>query len=125
MKDRAPLSEIYGRQIIFAISFGAYTAFNGATVASQNSQTVLVLRFLAGSFGSSPMANAGGVIADIFQAKERGLAMCLFSVAPFMGPGGSCPHWESPNPIIDGLQFSARSPVDSSERLRRGSGSRP
>jgi len=29
---------------------------------------------------------AGGTIADVFSAKQRGLAMTLFAAAPFMGP---------------------------------------
>jgi hypothetical protein len=33
-----------------------------------------------------PLTNAGGVIADLFSANERGLAMSVFSAAPFMGP---------------------------------------
>lgn len=48
--------------------------------------TVIILRFFAGSFGSSPLTNAGGVIADCFPARERGLAMSIFSTAPFLGP---------------------------------------
>ncbi|KAF4537137.1 MFS transporter [Lasiodiplodia theobromae] len=83
----APLSELYGRQVIFFVTFGAYAAFNAGAAGSQNTETVLILRFLAGSFGSSPLTNAGGVIADMFEAEERGLAMCVFSIAPFMGPG--------------------------------------
>ncbi|KAG0651643.1 Major facilitator superfamily multidrug transporter mdrA [Hyphodiscus hymeniophilus] len=82
----APLSEMYGRQVVFAISYGGFTAFNAAAPASKNIQTLLVLRFFAGSFGSSPLTNAGGQIADIFNASERGLAMGLFALAPFLGP---------------------------------------
>ncbi|KEF52719.1 uncharacterized protein A1O9_11136 [Exophiala aquamarina CBS 119918] len=85
----APLSEIYGRQIIFIISFGAFTAFNAGCAGSNNTATLLVLRFFAGAFGSSPMTNAGGVIADIFPASERGLAMSLFALAPSFGPCAS------------------------------------
>lgn len=48
--------------------------------------TLIVLRFLGGAFGSSPLTNAGGVIADMFPAKERGLALTAFASAPFMGP---------------------------------------
>jgi MFS family permease len=77
---------MYGRQVVFAISYGAFTAFNAATTGSKNIQTLLVLRFFAGSFGSSPLTNAGGQIADIFNASERGLAMGLFALAPFLGP---------------------------------------
>ncbi|KIV89027.1 hypothetical protein PV10_08645 [Exophiala mesophila] len=82
----APLSEIYGRQIIFTISFGAFTAFNAGCAAANNIGTLLVLRFFAGAFGSSPLTNAGGVIADVFPASQRGLAMGIFALAPSMGP---------------------------------------
>ena len=47
---------------------------------------MIILRFFAGAFGSSPLTNAGGVIADMFPAKQRGLAMSLFAAAPFLGP---------------------------------------
>lgn len=46
----------------------------------------MILRFFAGAFGSSPLTNAGGVIADMFSAKQRGIAMSLFAAAPFLGP---------------------------------------
>lgn len=51
-----------------------------------NIQTLIILRFFAGAFGSSPLTNAGGVIADMFPASQRGLAMSVFAAAPFMGP---------------------------------------
>jgi multidrug resistance protein len=82
----APFSELYGRQIIFFITFLAFTAFNAGAAGSQNLWTLLILRFFGGAFGSSPLTNAGGVVADLFAAKERGLAMSVFSIAPFMGP---------------------------------------
>lgn len=82
----APLSEIYGRQYIFTITFGFFTIFSAGTTARHGVATLLVLRFLAGSFGSSPFTNAGGVIADIFASHERGAAMGVFSLAPSMGP---------------------------------------
>jgi MFS family permease len=82
----APLSEIYGRQVVFAISYGAFTAFNASAAASRNIETLLVLRFFAGACGSSTLTNTGGQIADLFSASERGLAMGLFALAPFLGP---------------------------------------
>ena len=57
----APLSELYGRQIIFTVTYGVLTAFNAAAAGSQNMTTLIVLRFMAGAFGSSPLTNAGGV----------------------------------------------------------------
>lgn len=62
------------------------TFFNAGAAGSQNIWTLLILRFFAGAFGSSPLTNAGGVIADMFPAEERGLAMSLFAAAPFLGP---------------------------------------
>ena len=82
----APLSELYGRQILLFGTYGALTAFNAGAAGSQNIQTLVILRFFAGAFGSSPLTNAGGVIADLFPASQRGLAMSVFAVAPFMGP---------------------------------------
>jgi len=82
----APFSELYGRQVVFFGTFLAFVAFNAGAAGSQNIWTLLILRFFGGAFGSSPLTNAGGVVADLFPAKERGLAMSVFSVAPFMGP---------------------------------------
>jgi len=82
----APLSELFGRQVLFFGTYGALTAFNAGAAGSQNVQTLLILRFFAGAFGSSPLTNAGGVIADMFPASQRGLAMSIFAAAPFMGP---------------------------------------
>src|SRR5262245_4009115 len=56
----APFSELYGRQVVFFATFLALTAFNAGAAGSQNIGTLLVLRFLAGAFGSSPLTNAGG-----------------------------------------------------------------
>jgi multidrug resistance protein len=82
----APMSELYGRQVLFFGTYAALTAFNAGAAGSQNIQTLLILRFFAGAFGSSPLTNAGGVIADMFPASQRGLAMSVFASAPFLGP---------------------------------------
>ncbi|KAK7420132.1 hypothetical protein QQZ08_010546 [Neonectria magnoliae] len=82
----APLSELFGRQLLFIGTYAALTAFNAGCAGAQNGWTLIILRFLAGAFGSSPLTNAGGVIADMFPASQRGLAMALFAAAPFLGP---------------------------------------
>lgn len=81
-----PMSELYGRQILFVGTYAALTAFNAGAAGSKNISTLIILRFFAGAFGSSPLTNAGGVIADMFPAKERGLGMSVFAAAPFLGP---------------------------------------
>ncbi|ROW15670.1 hypothetical protein VPNG_02144 [Cytospora leucostoma] len=82
----APLSELYGRQYLFFGTYALLTAFNAGAAGSQNLATLIILRFFAGSFGSSPLTNAGGVIADMFPAAQRGLATSFFAAAPFLGP---------------------------------------
>ncbi|KAI5293401.1 hypothetical protein KEM52_005564 [Ascosphaera acerosa] len=82
----APLSEMYGRAVVFFVSYMGLTAFNAGCAGAQNAQTLIILRFFAGSFGSSPLTNAGGVIADMFSASQRGLATSIFALMPFLGP---------------------------------------
>ena len=82
----APFSELYGRQILFIGTYAALTAFNAGAAGANSMATLIVLRFLAGAFGSSPLTNAGGVIADMFHADQRGLGMSVFAAAPFLGP---------------------------------------
>ncbi|RMZ92656.1 hypothetical protein DV736_g79, partial [Chaetothyriales sp. CBS 134916] len=82
----APLSELYGRQTIFVITFTALTAFSVGAACAQTMHALLVLRFFASAFGSSPLTNAGGVIADMFTKSGRGLATSVFGMAPFLGP---------------------------------------
>ncbi|KAI0100973.1 MFS general substrate transporter [Nemania sp. FL0031] len=82
----APLSELFGRRRLFIGTYAALTAFNAGCAGAPNIQALLIFRFLAGAFGSSPLTNAGGVIADIFPDSQRGKALALFSAAPFLGP---------------------------------------
>lgn len=82
----APLSEMYGRQILYIFTYGALTSFTAGAAGSKNIQTLLILRCLAGAVGSSPLTGAVGVIADLFNANERGPAMSMFAAAPFLGP---------------------------------------
>ncbi|KAI5303409.1 hypothetical protein KEM56_007573, partial [Ascosphaera pollenicola] len=82
----APLSEMYGRQVVFFVSYMGLTAFNAGCAGAKNPQTLIILRFFAGSFGSSPLTNAGGVIADMFTATKRGMALSIFALMPFLGP---------------------------------------
>ncbi|KAJ9502864.1 MFS siderochrome iron transporter 1 [Exophiala xenobiotica] len=82
----APLSELYGRQVLFFGTYAVLTVFNAGAAGANSMATLIVLRFLAGTFGSSPLTNAGGVIADMFQANQRGLGMSIFAAAPFLGP---------------------------------------
>ncbi|TXT09008.1 hypothetical protein VHUM_02482 [Vanrija humicola] len=82
----APLSEIYGRTAAFVLSYPLFCVFNLVCAVSQNIETLLIARLLAGTFGSSPITNAGAQISDMWASHERALATTLFSLAPFLGP---------------------------------------
>jgi len=82
----APLSEFYGRRIIFYITFTVYLAFTFLCAFAPNFGSLLVGRFLAGTFVSAPLSNAPGVLADLYGPVERGNAMAAFSCMVWVGP---------------------------------------
>lgn len=55
---------------------------------------------LAGSIGSAPLTNSAGIVGDVFTAYERGIAMCVYALMPFLGPvfgpivGGYVGSWK-------------------------------
>ncbi|KAJ5939492.1 Major facilitator superfamily domain general substrate transporter [Penicillium verhagenii] len=83
-----PLSELYGRQSIYLVTMGASVLFEGAATASKSNEVaaLIILRFLVGSFSSAAISNSPGVVADIFAPAERGLAVMVYSMFPFLGP---------------------------------------
>lgn len=82
----APLSEFYGRRYIFYITFTLYLAFNFLCAFAPNFAALLIGRFLTGTFASSALSNAPGVLVDIWGPVERGNAMVIFSTMTFVGP---------------------------------------
>lgn len=82
----APLSELYGRQILFVVTLAFVVAFVGAAAGCNSVASLLIFRFLAGTFGASALTNSAGQIADLFPPAQRGLGMSIFATAPFMGP---------------------------------------
>ncbi|KAK2605022.1 hypothetical protein N8I77_007902 [Diaporthe amygdali] len=82
----APLSEFYGRRAIFYITFLLYIAFNFLCAFAPNFGSLLVGRFLSGTFVSAPLSNAPGVLADLWNPIERANAMAGFSLMVWAGP---------------------------------------
>ncbi|OZJ05888.1 hypothetical protein BZG36_00885 [Bifiguratus adelaidae] len=82
----APLSEMYGRNPVYLGTFAVFTIFHIPCALATNIQTILVARFIGGVFGSAPLTNAGGSLADIWTPLERGRAMAFFALAAFLGP---------------------------------------
>lgn len=82
----APLSEFYGRRIVFYGTFTLYIAFNFLCAFAPNFASLLIGRLLTGSFAAAAQTNAPGTLADIWEPLERGNAMSLFACMCFVGP---------------------------------------
>jgi len=89
----APLSELYGRLVIYHTCNVVYIGFIIGCALSRNTGMFLVFRFLAGCASSGPLTVGGGTVADVVPPAQRGRAMSLFFVGPLMGPvGGITPR---------------------------------
>ena len=64
----APAAEIWGRRNVFMLSYAFFTLWNSVGAASTSIAQVVVFRFLAGAWGSAPLVNSGGTLADMFVA---------------------------------------------------------
>ncbi|KAI1119978.1 putative MFS multidrug transporter [Nemania abortiva] len=82
----APLSELYGRLIIYHICNVGFIVFSVACAVSPNLGALVVLRFFQGCFGSAPVNNGGGTIADIVPQGKRGGAIAVYTLGPLLGP---------------------------------------
>lgn len=82
----APLSEIYGRRIIYGSTLLLAVVFIIPCAVAKNIGTLLVCRAIDGIAFSAPMTLVGGTLADLWRNEERGVPMAAFSAAPFIGP---------------------------------------
>lgn len=82
----APLSEEFGRNPVYLVTLFIAVVFIVPCGAAKNIGTLLAFRFLDGLAFSAPMCLIGGSLSDMWRNKERGVAMSLFSAAPFLGP---------------------------------------
>lgn len=77
---------MYGRKPPIIIAAFGFSIFSIAVAVGKDLQTILICRFFAGLFGSSPLAIVAAVFADMFDNKLRGMAVAVFSATVFMGP---------------------------------------
>jgi len=60
--------------------------FTIACAVAQDTAQLAVFRFLSGLGGGAPLAIGAGVLADMWEAKERGKAIAVFSLGPPIAP---------------------------------------
>ncbi|RHZ57300.1 MFS transporter [Aspergillus thermomutatus] len=81
-----PLSEILGRNAVYAGSLTLFMLFVMASGLAPNIGAQLACRFLAGVFGCPPLTCAGGTVADLWDPLEKTLAFPLYAILSFGGP---------------------------------------
>ncbi|KAK4938867.1 hypothetical protein LTR10_020773 [Elasticomyces elasticus] len=85
----APLSEYYGRTLLYVVPYGIFLLFVLGTALVDNLGGFLMLRLLSGLFASVTIANFGGTIADLWPRHQVGPAISLFLWAAVCGsPSG-------------------------------------
>lgn len=82
----APLSEEFGRNWVYHTTLLVAVVFIVPCAVAKNIGTLLAFRFLDGLAFSAPMCLIGGSLSDMWRNEERGVAMSVFSAAPFIGP---------------------------------------
>ncbi|OCF73534.1 polyamine transporter [Kwoniella mangroviensis CBS 8886] len=82
----APLSEYWGRRPVYLVSWTIFTIFQIPLALAKNLATVLVCRFIQGFAGSTPLANTGGVVHDLFGIDEGGMAVAIYALSSADGP---------------------------------------
>lgn len=78
--------ELIGRKTPLFIGIFVFAIFQIPVAVAQNVETIMICRFLSGFFGSAPLAIVGGAFVDFWGPVDRGVAICLFSAATFLGP---------------------------------------
>ncbi|KII94713.1 hypothetical protein PLICRDRAFT_47737 [Plicaturopsis crispa FD-325 SS-3] len=82
----APLSEMYGRNIVYRVSYAILFALTWPIVFAPNLPVYLVFRFLTGFSGSAFLSVAGGSVSDLFTNDTVGNPMAVYTMSPFIGP---------------------------------------
>jgi MFS family permease len=85
----APLSEVYGRRVIYGSTLLFAVVFVIPCAVAKNIGTLIVCRLIDGLAFSAPMTLVGGTLADLWRNEERGVPMAAFSAAPFIGPAST------------------------------------
>ncbi|KAF3389395.1 Caffeine resistance protein 5 [Penicillium rolfsii] len=84
----SPLSNLstIGRSPVYVLSCLAFCLLNIGTALAQNLQTILVLRFLGGFIGSTPISVGGASLMEIYRPSEIPYAIALYAVSGVCGP---------------------------------------
>ncbi|KAF3007906.1 hypothetical protein E8E13_011074 [Curvularia kusanoi] len=97
----APMSEKYGRKIVYLLSSPIFILFTLGAGFSKSFASLIVCRFFAGLTGSPALAVGAGSNADLFPPHKRAKITAVFLMAPFAGP--------SLGPVVGGFAAQYKS----------------
>ncbi|GFF47766.1 MFS transporter, putative [Aspergillus udagawae] len=80
------LAELYGRRLVYLLSFFFLGLFSILAAISPNIGMFVAMRLLGGAASASLQAVSAGTISDMFETHERGKAMGVFMLGPMLGP---------------------------------------
>ncbi|KIY50669.1 MFS general substrate transporter [Fistulina hepatica ATCC 64428] len=81
-----PLSEVYGRNNIYRVSYFLFLVFTFPVAFAPNIGCYLVFRFITGFCSSAFLSVAGGSVSDLFANEHVATPMAVYSMSPFLGP---------------------------------------
>ncbi|KAH9979930.1 major facilitator superfamily domain-containing protein [Lactifluus volemus] len=81
-----PLSEVYGRNIVYRVSFILFFAFTFPVAFAPDIAIYLTFRYVSGFCGSAFLSVAGGSVSDMFSNAKVGTPMAVYTMTPFLGP---------------------------------------
>lgn len=82
----APLSELYGRVIVYNITNALFLGFTILCAVARNPSMLLAFRFLSGFAGVATITIGSGTIADVMPRERRGKAVSGWAVGTILGP---------------------------------------
>ncbi|KAF7185279.1 Efflux pump atB [Pseudocercospora fuligena] len=82
----SPLSEFYGRRIVYICAFGMYLIWLIPCAVANNITCMLFVRFFDGLAGSAFLSVAGGTVRDMFRKDQLSAPMMVYTASPFVGP---------------------------------------
>lgn len=82
----APLSEMYGRNMLYNICNVLFVIFSVACAVAPSLETLIFFRLCCGLAGSCPLTLGAGTIADMIAPAKRGLMMSWWICGPMLGP---------------------------------------
>lgn len=82
----APLSEMYGRKILYNLTNVAFAYFTALAGVASQLPVLIMLRFFQGCSASVPVVIGGGTIVDLYPPETRGLAMSIYFFSGMLGP---------------------------------------